>query len=436
MNWYLRPSDDCIILRVEVYCLSMKTPRSARQPLFYGFIIVAVIFSIHLVSYGLSDSFGVFINPWIDAFGWNRAAISGAYSLAFVMSGIMGVVMGIITDRYGPRLALSVCAACLGIGFILVSRMQSLWQLYIFYGLIFGTGMGGIWAPLLSLVSRWFTSKRGLITGIVVSGGGLGAFIGPPVITLLVNNYAWTSTTLILGIFVLLWVLIAAQFLKRDPAAAGQVPYQEVHTQTPDRQSAIGDFSLKEALRTAQFWNIFFMLFCLSFFTFSILVHYMPHVIQLGIPAYSAAYILSTISGVSIAGNFVMGRTGDKLGPRKIFIISFVLMAAAIFWLVQAQSVWMLYLFSVVFGFNHGGNATAQAPLAAKIFGLKAHGTIFSVIAFGFTIGGAVGPLVTGYIFDLTGGYQTAFILCGAMGILGLILAIVLRPTKRIKADI
>jgi MFS family permease len=419
----------------------LESPRDnkgllVRPRLFYGFIIVAVIFCIHLVSFGLSDSYGALINPWINYFGWNRTAISGAYSLAFIVSGIMGMVMGIITDRYGPRIALSICGVCLGIGFILISRMQALWQLYIFYGLIFGTGMSGIWAPLLSLISRWFTSKRGLISGIVISGGGLGAFIGPPVITLLVSNYTWVNATLILGIFVLLWVLLAAQFLKRDPANTGQVPYKEIHTRELNQQLSTQDFSLKEAINTIQFWNIFGMLFCLSFFTFSILVHYMPHVIQLGIPAYSAAYILSTISGVSILGNFVMGRIGDKLGPKKIFIISFVVMTAAIFGLIQAHSVWQLYLFSIVFGFNHGGNATAQAPLAARIFGLKAHGAIFAFASFGFTIGGAVGPLVTGYIFDLTRGYQTAFILCGAVGILGLILAIILRPTKRIVTDI
>jgi MFS family permease len=408
----------------------------AKPRLFYGFIIVVAIFCIHLISYGISDSYGVFINPWIDVFGWNRASISGAYSLAFIMSGIMGIVMGMITDRYGPRIALSLCAVCLGAGFILISRMHALWQLYVFYGFLFGTGMSGIWAPLLSLISRWFISKRGLVTGIVISGGGLGAFIGPPLINWLVSCFTWINATLVLGIFVLVGVLVVAQFLKRDPSKIGQEPYREIHTQSLNPALSLKDFSIKEALKTTQFWTIFFMFFCLSFYTFSILVHYMPHVIQLGIPANSAAYILATISGVSILGNFVMGRVGDKIGPKNIFIIGFILMSASLFWLVQSREIWMLYLFSIVFGFNHGGNATAQAPLTARIFGLKAHGTIFSVIAFGFTTGGAVGPLVTGYLFDLTGGYQTAFIVCGVMGILGLILAMILKPTKRIMTDI
>ena len=96
----------------------------------------------------------------------------------------------------------------------------------------------------------------------------------------------------------------------------------------------------------------------------------------------------------------------------------------------------MLYLFSIIFGFNHGGNATAQAPVLARIFGLKAHGTIFGAAVFGFTLGGALGPFLTGYIFDLSGSYQLAFIICGIVGIVGLALTLSLRPTKRIPVEI
>lgn len=411
----------------------VKWPRSR---LFYGYIIVALTFVIHLISFSLSDSYGVLINPWVDDFGWTRATISGAYSLSFVLMGVLGIVMGIVTDKYGPRIALSICAVCLGVGYLMMSQMQAQWQLYLFYGVIFGIGMSGIWVPLLSSISRWFIGRRGLITGIVISGGGLGAFIGPPVITRLINAYGWRYSSLMLGGFVLVAVLLAAQFLKRDPAKVGQRPFGESNTQEHSLELIDRDFSLREALGTVQFWLIFSMLFCLAFYTFSVLVHIMPHAIQLEIPTFSAAYILASISGMSIIGNFVMGRVCDKIGPRRIYIISFFLMSAALFWLVQAREVWMFYLFSIVFGFNHGGNATAQVPILARIFGLKAHGAIFGVALFGFTIGGAIGPLITGYIFDLTGGYQPAFILCAAVGVVGLVLAAILRPTKRIVVDI
>lgn len=412
-----------------------QNPRPRIQ-LYYGYVIVAIAFIIHLVSFSISDSYGAFLNPWLNDFGWSRAIISGAYSLSFVLMGTLAIVMGIVTDKYGPRLALSICAVCLGVGFLLMFQMQLPWQLYLFYGIIFGIGMSGIWAPLLSVISRWFIEKRGLITGIVISGGGLGAFIGPPIITKLIETSGWRHSFLMLGGFALFVIFVAAQFLKRDPTQVSRVSFNKNAAQRTDLESTEYNFSLKEAVKTPQFWIIFSVLFCLSFYTFSTMVHLMPHAIQLGIPTLSAAYILSSISGASIIGNFIMGTICDKIGPRKVFIISFILMSAALFWLAQAGEIWMLYLFSVIFGFNHGGNAPAQAPLLARIFGLKAHGSIFGMAQFGFTLGGALGPLVTGYIFDVTGGYQPAFILCGAIGIIGLILAVVLRPTKRINSVI
>jgi MFS family permease len=415
--------------------MRIRVPARFRQPFFYGYVIVAAAFLIQLVSFSLSDSFGVFVDPWVSDFGWTRATISGAYSVSFLLMGVMGIVMGMLTDKYGPRITLSFCALCLGAGYWLISRMQAPWQLYVGYGLLFGTGMGAVWAPLLSLISRWFIGKRSIAIGIVISGGGLGAFIGPPVISRLIEAFSWSKAVLILGVFAFLVIILTAQFLKRDPSQKGQTAYP-AETEKSGHIPVGQDFRLKEAMATTQFWTIFVLLFCLAFYTFSILVHIIPHAVQLEISANQAAYILASISGMSIAGNYVMGRFGDRIGPRKVLMISFLLMSAALFWLVWAGQLWGLYLFSIVFGFNHGGNATAQAPLVARVFGLKAHGTIFGAAAFGFTIGGAAGPLVTGYIFDRSGSYAPAFILCGIIGMVGLALITSLRPNKRMPVQI
>jgi len=406
-----------------------------RRVFFYGYVVVAAVFIIQMISFSINDSFGVFVDPWVNSFGWTRAAISGAYSISFLIMGVMGIVMGLITDKYSPRAALTLCAFCLGGGFIFVSRMHSQWQLYLAYGVIFGTGMSGVWAPLLSLISRWFVKQRGLMTGIVISGGGLGAFIGPPLITWLIGNFSWQQATLYLGIVILAIVLIAAQFLKRDPSVGRQTTLVGINQESKPR-TEVQTFTVRQAMASSQFWLIFLVFFCLAYYTFSILVHLMAHAVQLNVSTNNAAFILASISGMSIIGNFVMGPVGDRIGPRKVLMLSFILMSAALFWLVFAREIWGLFLFSIVFGFNHGGNATAQAPLVARIFGLKAHGTIFGAVAFGFTIGGAIGPLITGYIFDRTESYGPAFILCGIVGLIGLALTSILKPTQRLQTEI
>ena len=110
----------------------------------------------------------------------------------------------------------------------------------------------------------------------------------------------------------------------------------------------------------------------------------------------------------------MLGGLADKIGNRWVFVIGFILMVAALSWLVPASQLWMLYLFAVVFAIAHGGMGAAESPLVAGLFGLRSHGLIYGVIHIGFTFGAAVGPLVTGYIFDITGSYQIAFLICVA----------------------
>jgi len=156
-----------------------------------------------------------------------------------------------------------------------------------------------------------------------------------------------------------------------------------------------------------------------------------PHAIELGISATSAATILSCRGGMSLVGNNVLGGAADRIGNRKIFIVGFIMILAAFLWLVPASELWMLYLFAVIFGFAGGGMGASESPLVARLFGLTSHGFIYGVIHLGFTAGAAVGPVVTGYIFDLTGGYRAAFVVCAAFSIAGIVLAALLRPTRR-----
>ena len=260
-------------------------PRKAEPRFFYGYIVIIIAFIIHMISFSVSDSFGVFFNPLLNEFGWTRAMISGASSLSFILMGVLGIVMGGLTDRFGPRIVLTLCGFILGLGFMLMSQVQAQWQLYLFYGVLVGIGMSSIWAPLLSLVARWFIKRRGLMTGIVISGGGLGALIGPPLISRLIAAYNWRLSYLMLGGLVLVVMVVAAQFLRRDPGDVGQLPLGGSEGKEQAAELETEGFSLKEALYTAQFWVVFFMFFCYGMGIFSVLVHIVPNAIGLGISA-------------------------------------------------------------------------------------------------------------------------------------------------------
>jgi predicted MFS family arabinose efflux permease len=270
-----------------------------------------------------------------------------------------------------------------------------------------------------------------MMTGLAVIGIGIGGLVTPPLAQHLISTYGWPTAYTILGSVVLVVIVFAAQFLRRDPAQKGQLPYGHNESQERALNSGNNSISLKEAVHTRRFWLFLGMQSCLGFSIFSIRVHIAPHATELGFSAATAANILATMGGVSILGNVAFGNIGDRIGNKWTFFIVFFLMPAALFWLVPAAALWQLLLFVTVFGFANGGGSALPSPLAAELFGLKSHGLIFGVTSLGFTLGASIGPFLAGYIFDTTGSYQIAFLVSAAVGILGLILTILLRPVKR-----
>jgi len=397
---------------------------------FYGYIVGILAFLIMMASIGSHNSFGVFFKPLLTEFGWTRAMTSGAFSLSMIVGGLLGILVGGLTDRFGPRIVLTFCGLFLGLGYLLMSQASVLWQLYLFYGIIIGIGMAGAWVPLVSTTARWFVKRRGMMTGFVVAGQGIGTLIAPPVANQLISVYGWRTSYIILGVTVFIVIVLAAQYMRRDPEQKGLVPYGQNGSEKYTLQSKTKSLSFNEAAHTRQFWLFLVMLFCFGFSFFSIIVHIAPHATELGVSSATAAGVLATAGGLSILGNAVFGVAADRIGNRQAFAIGFVLMSVALFWLVPAVEAWKLYLFAGVFGLALGGVSTIESPLAAELFGLKSHGLIYGVLSVGFTAGAAVGPFVGGHIFDVTNSYRAAFLVCATVSTVAFILASILKPTR------
>jgi MFS family permease len=239
----------------------------------------------------------------------------------------------------------------------------------------------------------------------------------------LIPIYGWRLSYAILGGIVLLVVILFAQFIKRDPAQVGQVAYGENQLGREQLNIKVEGLSLKEAVYTSPFWVFFATGFCYGYCVFSTMVHITPHAIELGIPAISAANLIATVGGLGIIGKVLMGRVGDIIGNKRIMIIGYILMSAALTWLVAAEKAWMLFSIAGIFGFGYGGITVSHSPLIAELFGLRSHGLIFGVLDISIMGGAAMGPLLTGYIFDVTGSYRRAFMLCALIAFSGIILA-------------
>lgn len=351
---------------------------------------------------------------------------SGAYSGSQIMRGLGGIIMGRLNDRIGPRIVLTTCALLAGLGFLLMYFVHSLWQFYVFYTLMIGIGLSGFWVPLLSTVARWFHEKRAAMSGLVLTSVGLATLVGAPLATIFLSVFDWRVSFLIMGSSILLIIPISAQFLRREPAEMGQLPDGN-KMELEQKKTVTTGLSLAEALRRSHFWLFCFATMSFGYCSNTIVVHIVPSALLLNISPIGAAGILATVGAISLVGRLILGHAADKMGDRQVYMLGFIITSLSLLWLIVSKQSWMLYLFAVVFGLAQGGMSAVGSPLLAEIFGLRSHGSIFGVANFLYTIGAALGPVASGFLFDVTGNYQEAFIACTAISFLGIVLSVLLR---------
>jgi predicted MFS family arabinose efflux permease len=268
------------------------------------------------------------------------------------------------------------------------------------------------------------------MTGLVSGGISFGTLVLPPVVTHLVDSLGWRWTYVVLGGVVLVVIPVAAQFLRHSPQQSGLQPFGE-SGKGSERTTNSLDFSWQAALRTPQFWMVAGIYLCFGFTQLTVMVHIIPDAVGLNIPPLAAAAILSVIGAVSLGGRLIVGAVADRIRGKNAAIICLCLIILALIWLQFSTRLWQMYFFAVVFGFGYGGLSCLQSLISAELFGLSALGVITAIFSFGFNIGGSAGPVLAGYIFDLSASYRWAFVLCLALMLVAFALALKLRPPRR-----
>ncbi len=402
--------------------------------------MVAAAFLVALVAYGVQYSFGIFLKPLSEDLGGTRALVSWAASIFMFSRGALAIFTGWATDRYGPRKIVALGGFFLGLGLLLTSQSGAAWQLYLFYGLMVGFGLSVAFAPLVATASRWFVSKRGLAVGIVVAGIGVGTMT-VRLVSPLIATYEWRLSYIIIGLLAWLVVIPAALLLRRSPEEKGLLPLGKVEVVAAnegksdaitkgDNLASGGGFSLRGAMRTRAFWVLLTVIILWSICLQMIMIHIYPHVTDLGIPRDKAADLFLWLGAASVGGRLAMGAVSDRLGGRPALAICLIMMALAMFWLLRAGDIWAFYLFAAVFGFAYGGCVPQLPIIAGELFALRSIGAIIGVQMLGVAIGGFIGPLLGGIVFDVTGSYYIAFLVSGICTILALVLLAMIRAPQ------
>jgi sugar phosphate permease len=410
-----------------------------RTKIFYGWWIVAACFVLCFLFAGAGFySFSIFIKPLEKEFGWDRADISLTMSIHFIVGGLIGPLVGKLTQMYGPKNVMTLGAIGAGFCFILVSLTQSLWYFYTIYAVLalMLCGIGVI--PVSSLLANWFHKRRGTAIGIALMGISAGGLLLAPILSLITSCFGWKASYLFLGLLVWSIALPVIYFvIKGTPAVMGDAPEGEIregpfiHAENSVLPNSSEGWPFGAALRSRPFWCISVSFFLAPLAQLGILQHQVPLLSNAGFTEATAAAALGMTAGIGGLGKMSFGRISEIMPFRYVVTLCFGLQALAVLLLLYIHSVSMIWVYVVIFGFAMGG-VVVLIPLAVgHFFGLVSFGVLLGLLWMINAIGGAMGTYTSGLIYDCSGSYDYAlyaFIAAYIAAILGLFLAGEPRP--------
>lgn len=377
----------------------------------------AVVFGACLTQFmiiGLLFSYSLFFKTFEDEFGWSRTTLSGAASLAFLMMGVLASLLGHLGDRFGPRPVLAATGVLYGLGFALISEVTAPWHLFVIFALFIGLGMSTHDVVTLSTVARWFERRRGMMTGVVKTGTAAGQMVLPLLTAFLIAAIGWRPAAMTLGLGAAFFLLTAALLMKTPPAAAAAA-------------TVVGaPAGLRSVMKSRVFWTICAIQLLFFPTLTTVPLHIPVHGMDLGMAKTTAAALISTAAAASAVGRLTVGAFSDRLGGKNGYMLCLLPLIVSLAGLLAFDTPWLLFAAMAIYGFGHGGLFTIVAPTLAGYFGTRAVGAIFGAVVFFGTIGGALGPILAGRMFDTTGSYMPAFMILAGMAALALLLVLTL----------
>ncbi len=357
---------------------------------FRGWRVVAGAFAVTFVGFGSAYTFSAFVEALQHDFGASRGSVALVFSLAGFLYFGLGVVSGPLADRWGSRRLAVIGMLLTGTGLAAASAAQSLAQVYLAYGLGVGLGVGCAYVPALGAVQRWFVQRRGLASGLAVSGIGVGTLAMPPLASALIDAVGWRDAYLALG-------ALAAV------AGAGMALLIEDNPRAPPATAA--GATIREAVRTRAFACLYAACLIGSFGAFVPFVHLVPYALDHGVTPASAVLLLGAIGVGSTAGRFFLGDVADRMGRDAALLAMFMGMALALAIWAVAAGPWSLAAFALLYGVFYGGWVAILPAVVMDRFGGRHVSGIIGVLYTSVAFGTLIGPTAAGFAFDLSHSY-------------------------------
>lgn len=411
--------------------ISNQTQSKPQERLFYGWILVAAIWLIVVVSSGIFISFGVFLNPLLDSFGWTRGTVSFAYSIFMLTGGIGTLMIGGLVERYSIRKILLFGGLIHAAGIMLTAITSELWHLYVFYGILASLGRSTFVISYVTLINRWFNDKRGIAMGFIMSGQGMGPFLFSPLATYIIVTYSWQMAFFVIGFIMAIGITVASIFIRNRPEDVGQRAYgpsPEALINAPPQPSDLAAPPLPDkvwgtVLRMENFWLLSLThLFCCICHAIP-LVHLAAFANVAGLSALASSWVLGIMGLTSFAGRLYWGFFADKYGSRFALMITTLLQAAFMLWLINANDPIVFFLYSICWGFGYAGVTMQYGIISRDVFPVHLRGQAFAGVSCAAMIGMASGGYIGGLLYDISQTYITAWWVSVFTGLIAALIA-------------
>jgi sugar phosphate permease len=394
--------------------------------LHYAWVILGVCFLNLLVSYSVRLGYGVILPEMIRDLGFGRTAGGTIYNLYLLAYITLTPFAGYLTDRIGARRIISACALLLGIGVLLMGASNSLWEACAAFG-IAGAGAAGMWTPLITLIQRWYApGRKGLALGILSTGYGIGFGLMGVAFPFIMSHADWRYGWYLPGSAALIMAVVSAWLLRSDPSDSGLAPWGADVGPAPEaRPDEAGAMDLSAVLRHPSFWFIGLSYFAVSYALYGIttfMVDYARN--QLGLPL-GLAGTLATIHGFTqVAGVLVLLPLSDRLGRRRTLTISNAAIAGGLLGVVFFGGSWpVLCVLTALIAWFYGATWPLYGACAGDYFPRRYIGTVIGAWTPFYGLGAILTHWVSGYLRDLNGDYNAAFVLNAAMAAAALVLS-------------
>ena len=406
---------------------------------FYGWWIVGAGTLILSVSSGIGFyGHGVFLDPLRMLHGWPKATISSAVTLYFLTSGIMGMIIGRQVDRYGPKGVLIVGSVVIGAGFALLSRINTVWQLYaVYFMMALGFSCTSL-VPVNTLITNWFIRKRGFAMSLANTGLSAGGIVLVPLASYMISRWGLTVALPVLGaIYCVVVIPNAIFFIRQRPADLGQFPDGEppptsaadLPGTTLDYAAQMQVWTRRQAVRTLAFWSIVVAFLLALAGQIAFLVHQVSFLSPyLGVGG--AATAVSITAGASIIGRLILGTFVDRCDKRYVIMVCFLVQGAAMLTLAHYHHIVILYLGTLAFGLTMGSIIMMQSLIIGECFGLLSFATVSGLAGLFTMTGAAFGPTIAGLIYDAAQSYRTAFTIFAAMSCVAILIICFAKPSN------